>query len=372
MTLLYLTTWDFCNEESDGVCKKIKSQISALRKNGIKVDLIYIRNHDVLFQENAGEEIIAHVGNIKKTPAYFKMRKFLRNRKYDWVYNRFGLFDTFYVNVLKTLKQNGARILVEVPTYPYTGERNPGFLNWLMFAWDRFEQRKIRSIIDRVVDTGHTKSIWGIPTICIKNGYDVEAVPLASRKKDNVISFGTAALLQPYHGFERLILAMDEYYNDNTGTKEEAVFHIVGDGPERKFYEELVKKKGLEDKIRFHGLLGGKKLDEIYDLVDVGVCSLGCYKKNLFFSGELKSREYLSRGIPFVLSCDLDMENELEEDMFIKVPNDSSILDFSSLIDFAKESIANREKIAIRMRSLAEDIISEEKAFFPVIDYLHT
>ena len=37
MKILYLSTWDFTNEESDGVCKKIYSQIDVLKKKGYDV-----------------------------------------------------------------------------------------------------------------------------------------------------------------------------------------------------------------------------------------------------------------------------------------------------------------------------------------------
>lgn len=43
MKILYLSTWDFTNEESDGVCKKIYSQIAVFEKKGYEVDFIFIK-----------------------------------------------------------------------------------------------------------------------------------------------------------------------------------------------------------------------------------------------------------------------------------------------------------------------------------------
>lgn len=80
MKLLYLSTWDFSNEKSDGVCKKIYSQIAVFEKHGYEVDFICLKDGNIFYKEGGLERIIGHVGSTKKTPAYIKMYKSLKIR----------------------------------------------------------------------------------------------------------------------------------------------------------------------------------------------------------------------------------------------------------------------------------------------------
>ena len=70
---------------SDGVCKKIKAQISVFEKKGYRVDFIYLKDGKIVFREDGIENIIGKVGIIKKTPAYIRMYNILKKKKYDWV-----------------------------------------------------------------------------------------------------------------------------------------------------------------------------------------------------------------------------------------------------------------------------------------------
>ena len=207
MKLLYLSTWDFSNEKSDGVCKKIYSQIAVFEKTGYEVDVIYLRGGNILYREGGQEKTIGRIDNIKKTPAYIKMYKTLKNKKYDWIYNRYGMMDTFYYRVLKRLHKNGARILIEIPTYPYVGERPKGILYRLMFWWDELYTGKLKRITDRIVTYSQDREIFSIPTIEIMNGVDVEAIQPVnkSEKMYDTIDLLMVALMQPHHGYERLL-----------------------------------------------------------------------------------------------------------------------------------------------------------------------
>ena len=371
MKLLYLTTWDFSNEESDGVCKKIYSHINVFEENGYQVDFIYLKDNQILYQKDGIIDAIGTVGSIKKTVAYIKLYKYIKNKQYDYVYNRYGMMDSFYYRVLKCLKKNGAKILVEIPTYPYKGEKNPGLLYTLMFKWDELYMRKIRQIVDRIITYSLDTEIFAIPTINIMNGVDIEKIPMTAlrKKKEDTINLLIVALMQPYHGYERLLYGLKEYYN--TGGVRNIICHFVGDGPEKKYYKNIVSEYKLENNVVFYGKKGGAELDRIYDMIDIGVCSLGCYKKQIFLSSELKSREYLARGIPFIAGVVLDIKEILEEEMLLEFPNDESVLDIEKIIKFS-DSLReiDREKISGKMRKLAKDYISIQATMKPVIDYM--
>lgn len=374
MKLLYLSTWDFSNEKSDGVCKKIYSQIAAFEKSGCEVDLIYIKDSKILYKEEGSIREIGTVGSIKKTPAYIKMYGKLKNKKYDWVYNRYGMMDTFYYRVLKKLHKNGARILIEIPTYPYAGERPEGILYRLMFWWDEVYQRKLKNIAERIITYSRDGEIWGIPTLRIMNGIDFDQIkPLsADRKLDDTIDLLIVALMQPHHGYERLLYGLMQYY-EKGGTRK-ILCHFVGDGPERGFYQKIVEENSLSKYVVFYGRKGGKELEELYEKADLGVCVFGAYKQKQYWCSDLKSKEYLAKGIPVITGVETDILKLIDERYYRQFPNDDSWIDINEVIAFYDE-IYKDDTAGIAnsfIRKAAEQYIGMEKTIAPVIEYAQT
>lgn len=370
MKILYLSTWDFTNEESDGVCKKIYSQVAVFEKQGYVVDFIFIKGEKLVYKEDGTERIIGKLGNIKKTPAYIKMYRKLKNKKYGWVYNRYGMMDTFYYRVLKRLHKNGARILIEIPTYPYAGEKPKGILYQFMFWWDRKYIKYLKNITERIVTYSQDDEIFGIPTIHVMNGIDVNLVkPVINVKDTDIINLLMVALMQPHHGYERLLYGLKQYYDE--GGLRKIFCHFVGDGPERTSYEEIVKACNLEDHVHFYGMKGGKELDEIYDRADIGICSLGCYKKGIYWSSELKAREYLAKGIPIISGIEVDIFSLIDKKSFLQFPNDGSTININKIIEFYdviyKES---HQTVAQNIREMARKYIDIEAVMRPVCNYL--
>lgn len=371
MKLLYLSTWDFTNEKSDGVCKKIYSQISVFEKNGCEVDLIYIKNGKILYREEGNTREIGTVGSIKKTPAYIKMYGELKNKKYDWVYNRYGMMDTFYYRVLKRLHKNGARILIEIPTYPYAGEIPEGILYRLMFWWDEIYLKRLKRIVDRIVTYSQDEKIFDIQTIHIMNGVEVNSIKPVCREKgiDDTIDLLIVALMQPYHGYERLLYGLKKYYEEG-GTRK-ILCHFVGDGPERAAYEKIVSDCGLEDHTRFYGMKGGEELEHIYERADIGVCSLGCYKKGIYWSSELKSREYLAKGIPIIAGIEIDIFSVIDNNYFLQFPNDESLIAINQITKFYdKVYQQDYQSVAENIREMASKYIDVKAAIKLVCDYI--
>ena len=370
MKMLYLTTWDFIHENTDGVCRKIRSQVVSFRKQGYKVDFLYIRGNKILLEESGNISFVGKVGKIKKTVAYMKMYAVLKKKKYDCVYNRFGLLDFFYYRVLKQLHHNGAKILIEIPTYPYEGERQSGFLYWLMFQWDRVYQPKLKRVVNAIATYSRDEEIFGIPTIQIRNGIDFSSVcPVSGRPMDDTIDLLAVALMQPYHGYERLLLGLRKYYS--LGGQRKILCHLVGDGPEKKVYEKIVLENNLQDHVIFYGAKGGSELDEIYDRADIGVCTLGGYKKGLFWSSELKSREYLAKGLPIIIAMDLDVTEVMGTTYMLQYPNDESILNMEEIVSFY-DRIYQEERSGVvkKIREAAENCISMDAVMQPVCAYI--
>ncbi len=370
MKVLYLSTWDFSNEESDGVCKKIYSQISVFEKNGYEVDFTYIKDEKVIYKESGVEKVLGKVGSIKKTPAYIIMYKALKDKAYDWVYNRYGMMDTFYYRVLKRLHKNGARILIEIPTYPYEGEKPKGILYQFMFWWDKIYSNRLKKVAERIITYSQDEKIFGVTTIQVMNGIDTDSIkPVHSMKNGSEIHLLMVALMQPHHGYERLLYGLRQYY-DQGGTRR--VFcHFVGDGPEKAVYEKIVKDCKLGEYVYFYGIKGGKELDAVYDKIDIGVCSLGGYKKGIFLSSELKAREYLAKGIPIISGIEIDIFGFIDKNSFLQLPNDESIVNINDIIKFYDEIYKeSHQVVAKKIRMIAKRYIDMGAVMKSVCGYM--
>ena len=371
MKLLYLSTWDFSNEKSDGVCKKIYSQIAVLEKAGYEVDFIYHRDGNILYKEDGQEKIIGSVGNIKKTPAYMKMYKFLKNKKYDWIYNRYGMMDTFYYRVLKRLHKNGARIIIEIPTYPYVHEIPKGVLYKLMILWDKIYINKLSDCVERIATYSLDEQIYGIKTIKIKNGIDFSLIKIKEIKRlDGMINLIGVAHLSKWHAYDRVIKGLHEYYTKATN---EAIinFHIVGSGDSLQEYENMVQEFGLKDHVFFYGNMHGDELDEIYNKCDIAVSSLGLHRIGVKDQASvLKSREYAAKGMPMISSILIDIFKPEDFKYICYFPEDETPIDMKRVLEFYTEITKSKKDIRHEIREYAYSKCDKSVAMMPIIKYM--
>jgi hypothetical protein len=178
-------------------------------------------------------------------------------------------------------------------------------------------------------------------TVFVGNGIDTASVPFSNNKAtflDNKIVFIAVAQIEIWHGFDRILYGLKNYYDFSSNDRINIEIVIVGDGPDRINLIELSKSLGLENYIRFPGNLTGLELDIEFNNSNIAISSLGSYRVNLFSSSPLKSREYTARGFPFISADnDADFPNFLP--FVYNVSNDSSPLDFVLIIDWYRNLI---------------------------------
>ena len=368
--LLYLTTWDFSDGPSAGITKKIKTQIKVFEKNGFSVDYTCLSDNETVFCKDGTSSRLGKVGRLRKLAGNYYLYKRLKKEKYPYVYNRYGLMDPFYLKLLKALCKNGARIVVEMPTYPYDKERQKGLSWWLLFMVDKLYRMRMKKYVYRIADCSGYDEIFGIPTVRSINGIDFEAV--RERKPDDKsegINLIAVAGIAIWHGYDRFLEGMGEYYQK--GGTENIVFHLVGDGEAVKDYKRIVEKYGLEQHVIFYGVKYGEELDEIYDKCDIGLEGLGCHRKNISLSGSLKSREYMAKGLPFITACEMDIMNE--EDFVLHVPSDDTPIDISLVLDFYERIYGgySKQAVADSIRNRAKKKCSIEETMKLVVECFH-
>ncbi len=340
MKALFIHFYDFAPQS--GISKKIIYQIDALKACGMDVELCYMDIDEHGNQRRlCGETIIEDFGNgfSAKFLKWFKFSKltdYILSKKIEFVYIRsFYNINPPLLKMLGRLRKAGIKVVMELPTYPYDTEvKNTALKYRFIFILNRIYRNRLRNYIDRIVTFTDYPVIHGVKTICISNGIDFNNIKLKSTINDthDKLNLIGVAEIHFWHGFDRIIRGMAEYYKQNP--KVQVHFNIVGDGVPKdvKMLVDLSKENGLDKYVHFLGSSFGEELDELFEKSDFGIASLARHRSDITKIKTLKNREYAARGIPFIYSeIDDDFENM---PYILKAPADESAIDINGIIDF--------------------------------------
>ena len=361
MKALFLIFHGF--EEANGISKKIRYQIKALQECGVDVRTCYLtddNNHKRRMIDNTvlcdyGEGLR---GKLLKRMGLDCIFRYVVENGIQLVYARCDHNTTpFLINLYRKLKQQGVRVLLEIPTYPYDQEYKGLSANYQRVLFiDKCLRRWMATYIDKIVTFSNDKTIFGRPTIRIANGIDFDSVPLkkpsqAPAKELHLIAVAT---IHPWHGFDRAIAGLANYYGGNSQPEIAVRLHIVGLGVPHVIdhYRQLVSGNRIETRVTFHGPLFGDALDTVFDQCQMGIGSLAHHRCGITHLRSLKNREYAARGLPFVYS---EIDDDFEQMPYIlKVPANETPLDIPALIAFEQSVTLLPEEI----RSSIEQTLS--------------
>jgi len=235
---------------------------------------------------------------------------------------------------------------MEIPTYPYDNEYKGLPLSFqINLIIDKYFRLKLAKQIHKIVTFSKYKEIFGVSTINISNGIDFEKVKLKSQlnntsKRLNLIS---VAEIHPWHGLDRVIKGLAEYYKKDQNIK--VLFNIVGKGDpvEIAKLKAITIKEKMEEYVIFHGSKSGKELDDLFEQADMGIASLARHRSNITYIKTLKNREYAARGIPFIYS---EIDEDFEDMPYIiKAPANEEPLDIRKIVNFYNQQIFNPSQI---------------------------
>lgn len=327
----------------NGISKKIIYQVKALNDCGIDTQISYMKEEGDYKQRMINENPIRQYGNtfkgkILKRIDFDSILDYIRKEKIEFIYIRYDHnANPFTIRFMRKLKKEKIKIALEIPTYPYDQEYKglPLPYQRILFI-DKLFRKQFVKYADKIVTFSDDEMIWDRPTIRISNGIDFNEIKLKEKVNDTSeeLHLIGVATIHPWHGFDRAIKGLIEYYKNHPELK--VYFHIVGFGvPEVvEDYKEMVRNSQLEDSIIFHSALFGKELDDIFEISDIGIGSLARHRSHIDKIKTLKNREYAARGIPFVYS---ETDDDFECMPYIlKVPADETPLDINKLIQFYK------------------------------------
>lgn len=358
----------FQGRQSIGVSKKIDMQMEEFRK------YFEIQEMEV---ETPARSLVRRIFGLFPTASIARNYQAALEQMEtpDFLYVRRTVADRNYLRFWKRVKERfpNCKIIIELYTYPYDRDDFGKWNAWPFYIKELLYRPKLKRYVDRFTTYTEDREIFGIPTLQSSNGINVDSIPQVSGEfSDGQINMIGVAFMQRHHGYERIMKGLHEYYAK--GVPEYRVtLRLVGDGPEKPLYQELVSRYHLEEYVRFYPTMSGKELDELYDSSDIALVSFGMYK--LGFHGKLcalKSRECLAKGMPLITGCDIDV---IPEDYpYAKVfPNDESIVDIGEIVALYQRIrglAASKKELADTIRNFAREHVSMEAVMRSVIAYI--
>lgn len=374
MKILFLVYHGFSDES--GISKKIHYQVKGLRQNGHNVHLCYYdfdsRGHRCRY---VGDNVIADYG----TGAIAALRsridlgciyRYCIENGIEMVYARsFMNASPVIVRLFDRLKKAGIKCVTEIPTYPYDSEFKGYPLKYKIPLYiDKMFRNALAAKMEAIVTFSNEERIFGQRTIRISNGIDLESIPLHNPHKQTDIHLIAVAEIHYWHGFDRLVAGLGEYYKSNPNGRK-VYFHVVGWEDDRGTtsngyltVEQMAIRYGIEKYIINHGKLFGNELDDVFNQCTFAIGSLGRHRSGITDIKTLKNREYAARGISFIYS-----ENDSDFDdkpYVIKAPADESPVNVQEIICYIDNHDFNPAEIRKTVEHLSwkyqmEKVITE-------------
>lgn len=339
MKALFLIFHGF--DPANGISKKIHYQVKALKQCGLDVELC---SYDVAADGHrcwkVDDRVIVDLGTgigakLKRRIDYSPIVQYVKENKIEFVYMRSDHnANPFTISMVKGMKRRGAKVVMEIPTYPYDQEYVTRKMK-MELAVDRLFRHSLAKQLDGIVTFSNASRIFEKDTIRISNGIDFDAIPLKEHQNDisKELHLIGVAEIHYWHGYDRLIKGLAEYYHTTPDYK--VYFHLVGvfaGDMERDACMTIVEENHLESYVVCHGAKHGEELDELFERCDFAIGSLGRHRSGITYIKTLKNREYAARGFSFIYS-------ETDEDFdakpyVIKAPADESPIDINRIIDF--------------------------------------
>ena len=335
MKILYIIDVPFIKNK--GVFIKAINQIEIWRELGYEV-LLYSLYHGDFF--NLEKEYILHKRNkfkvyINLNRSTKKLYFFLKENKIDIVYSRQLLFTKY---LFKILKENN--VIFEINSDAKIEYKKRSFLTYLYYSLTNgLINKKLKGVI-YVSNELKEKlySIFNSHSTVIGNGLRIRNHEHNKNSSSRSVVF-IGSKEHYWNGFDKIIKLARRLKNIK--------FNIIG------------IKGNSENNLIYHGKLNEKEAEKIILNSTIGISTLSLFKKGMIEASPLKSRLYLSLGVPIIYAYkDTDLDgNEIFAKQF---PNDDSDINIEEFLDFFKKVELNKLKICNEIILFSRKKLSHE------------
>ena len=366
MKILFLVYHGF--SEVSGISKKIHYQVKGLRENGYEVHLCYYdfdsRGHRCRFVD---DEIIKDYGigmlaGLRQRIDFDCIYEYCKQNGIQFIYARcFQNANPWLIRFFRRIKKIGIKSVTEIPTYPYDSEFvGFPFMTRMGLRIDQLFRNRLYRQMNAIVTFSDAEEIFGQRTIRISNGVDMDSIPLHHylAPSDGSVHLIGVAEVHYWHGYDRLIAGLGEYYKHTTNPRQ-VFFHIVGGVWKSEMYDsihapgfsELMDKYHIRDRVIFHDQLFGDELNQVFNQCCFAIGSLARHRSGITTIKTLKNREYATRGIPFIYS---EQDSDFDHQAYIlKATPDESPINIQEILDFIDHNTFNPQEIRRTVENLS-------------------
>jgi hypothetical protein len=359
-------------ERKAGVERKLWGQFNAFKKKGFLVNAIFCKEQEIWIIEGSSGDLISRdqpKNWLLIALKYFLIaQKELRRTKPDIVYIRYPFSQPFFLWFLYNAKKYHLKVLLEFATFPYDQEfKNRSLLKKSVLLVDKLFRNYLKNFVEKTITYTEHQSIYGIKTIKIENGIDVSFIRKKQLCSDsNQLNLIGVANLAIWHGYDRVIKGISEYYKSKNPLDIDVHFSIIGDGPARKDLEKLVISLNLIAKVVFKGQLAGPDLEFEFDNSHIGIEVIGMHRRGLNEASSIKAREYCIKGLPFISSVtDKDFINS---EFVMKIPANDDPVIIWDIIEFYEH--LKGSDYSLKMNEYAIKNLSWDVKLKPVFECL--
>lgn len=369
------------NFKSTGVVKKIIHQIDMLHSQHVSIKGFFLytsRNSSYILEKNPNIQLVRVHGRANEKETIKVIDRIIKREKdVDFIYFRYPFVSW---NLLRLVKKYPNKFIFEHQTKELDElklfqKQRKGF--WRQYIRElllaplvlRYTRASI-AVTDEIAMYEQKRAVGNkLVTKTIGNGIDVNATPL----RNPPLYDGTQLSLifvggfpAPWHGLDRIIRGIANYSGNVNIT-----LYIIGNVVSE--IEELVKRLGVEKNIVFIGCQYGKELDNWFDICHIAIGCLGVHRKKMNQATALKTREYIARGIPFILSeNDIDLTHKKEiHPYFLKVQANDKAINIEKVLKFA-DTVLHVQNHNINMREFAKQNLDMSIKMKELKDFLTT
>lgn len=350
---------------SEGISKKIESQISVFEKFGYTVYYsAYVENGVAIF--NGEKEILTWTKPsfiIDRIYKVFRFQvlllvscRFISKQKFDVGFIRWNAINSLYIRFIKALKKTSKYVIMDFHGY-FPNAKYKKISEKYLSITTKLNGAKISDYVDLALTESKLKSIFGIKCMNIDTCIDVSKYDIhIYHGKENELNLISVANEKDYHGYDRLIKGIYFY---NKSEKDKVHFHLVGKISKKTI--KLIKKLELENYVHVYGYLDGDEKKEVYSKCNVGVGPLAQSRVGGKQGTGIKTKEYFAIGLPYIVAGEeLIVPNNYP--YVLELNDDESLIDIECVKNFYM-SFRNNPNYKEEMREFARKNFSWQIVF---------
>lgn len=328
-----LSYYSYGSENFPGVMKKIDNTVKAAQNLGLQAE-----------------------HKAYKSADKYKSWKAMLIDDADIIFIRFSfLIQTLLFPIVLIKRLQGKKIIIDVPTpraialNEMRGGRTKNLKikivwNYIFSSWILFPA----NLIIQYAEESNFFS-FGLRGKMLKMGngilIDDSIKVIKQQKQTNKINLIAVASIAFWHGYDRLLKAMALAKQKNPDI--EINLTLVGDGELLPELKKLADELKLNAHVCFAGALYGQELEAAYESANIGVSSFGLFRKGLDEASDLKTREYIAKGL-CVLGAGKDPDFPESSPYRFLVPNDESIEPISEmLVKLARNELPASKEVRV-------------------------